>query len=98
MYRQTYAKFHTNGAGIPEHCAYLLPSESKEELSVEEKKKIRGFLKPLDSYGYKKIECENYLATVSAHRGNLKVTSLRLADVIGPFDDSWRFQKYVTWF
>ena len=31
------------------------------------------------------------------HEQKIKVYSLRLPDVIGPFDDSYRFQKYVTW-
>ena len=27
----------------------------------------------------------------------VKVFSLRIPDVLGPFDDSYRMQKYVTW-
>lgn len=65
-------------AGIPEDCAYFKDS---------------SFLKNLDSYGYKKLQCEDFF------RKNLpNLTSLRLPDVIGPFDDTKRVLKYVTWF
>jgi len=42
-------------------------------------------LKELDSYGYKKLECENYLRSVFAN-----LTVLRLPDVIGSFDETHR--------
>ena len=50
-------------------------------------------MKQLDPYGYKKLECENYLCVTFAN-----LTSLRLPDVIGPFDETQRLQKYVAWF
>lgn len=57
---------------------------------------MQKFLKDFDSYGYKKILCEELL-TREAPDHNLEVVALRLADVIGPYDDSYRFWKYVTW-
>lgn len=57
-------------------------------------------LKRSDSYGFKKLlveqeifEWQNQLEGPSKP----KVLSLRLADVIGPWDDSCRFWKYMLW-
>ena len=59
---------------------------------------MREFLRDFDSYGYKKILCEEYFAGYAAqHPGQISFIALRLADVIGPYDESWRFWKYCTW-
>ena len=63
-----------------------LPDISDKELGKKLKKK--------DSYGYKKLQAEQHLIEAL---GKDKVLSLRLADVIGPYDDSCRFWKYLTW-
>lgn len=63
---------------------------------------MREFLNSLDGYGRKKLEveakfaeCEAYFNSV--HHASLRVFMLRLPDVIGPFDDSYRMQKLVLW-
>ena len=56
MYAQTYTfgLLDKNG-GIPEKCAYEEPKECTEEVTDKEFKNIFNFLKPLDSYGFKKL-------------------------------------------
>jgi nucleoside-diphosphate-sugar epimerase len=54
---------------------------------------VQNKLKDKDSYGYRKLEIEQFLSDVNG----LKLLSLRLADVIGPYDDSCRFWKYLLW-
>ena len=49
-----------------------------------------------DSYGFRKLEVEQYLFQ-ELEETETSVLSLRLADVIGPYDDSCRFWKYVLW-
>lgn len=53
-------------------------------------------LKKQDSYGFKKLRGESYIVSQSKlHK--FKLTCLRLADVIGPYDETFRFWKYVAW-
>ena len=52
-------------------------------LSKEEQKK----LKEEDSYGYKKLVAETFLIK-QAEQYKFKYLSLRLADVIGPYDET----------
>jgi len=47
MYRQAYDKY---GEGIPEECGYAC--------SMAKECPVSGFLKPFDSYGFKKALCE----------------------------------------
>ena len=49
-----------------------------------------------DAYGLRKLQVEQQLFTHFADT-DISVLSLRLADVIGPFDDSCRFWKYLMW-
>ena len=56
------------------------------------------FLKDFDSYGYKKILCEELFAKHAAVNSNsIQFVALRLADVIGPYDETHRLWKYLTW-
>ena len=56
------------------------------------------FIKKFDSYGYKKIKCEELLKKYAMDNQNtIEIVALRLADVIGPYDESFRLWKYVTW-
>ena len=57
---------------------------------------MSSFLKDFDSYGYKKILCEERFADYAVNK-DVTFIALRLADVIGPYDESHRFWKYVTW-
>ena len=66
-------------------------------MTAQELANVNDFLKPLDSYGYKKIQCEEVLEEYANTHTNTEVIALRLADVIGPFDDSARLWKYTTW-
>ena len=74
--------------GIPETLGYL----DLETLSGENKKK----LKQQDGYGFKKLRAESYLLKTASAEG-FSVLSLRLADVIGPYDETFRFWKQVIW-
>ena len=57
-----------------------------------------AFLKDFDSYGYKKIKCEELLCEYASVAGEaIEVVALRLADVLGPYDESLRLWKYTTW-
>ena len=58
-------------------------------------------MKKIDSYGFKKLWTEQVFQSFFSNKPNqetsTKFLSLRLADVIGPFDESFRFWKYVLW-
>lgn len=60
----------------------------KENLTPEELKK----LKKQDSYGFKKLLAETLL-----FKTHPRVLSLRLADVIGSFDETFRLWRLVLW-
>ena len=67
------------------------------ELNKNTKKQAKK-LKRQDSYGYKKLLVEQQIFNWAKNIENAPmVLSLRLADVIGPWDDSCRFWKYVLW-
>lgn len=55
--------------------------------------KVVKTLKRQDSYGFQKLESEYVLQKYLKE----KALILRLPDVIGPFDDSSRFWKYLFW-
>lgn len=101
MYRQTYSKYYSTG-GVQEECAYLHLQNLTSPASEQEMELVRDYLHGLDSYGRKKLETEYQFRTL-AERFNVKNTikigvfSLRLPDVIGPFDDSYRLQKLALW-
>ena len=57
-------------------------------MTSEERKR----LKKQDSYGFKKL-----LAEKALFKAFPKVLSLRLADVIGPFDETYRLWRLVLW-
>ena len=102
MYATAYADKMTTG--ITENCAY---SEScllgvnpafSSHVNSEMIANMGKFLKKFDSYGYKKINCEDYLNAIARRNSNMmEVVAMRLADVIGPYDESFRLWKYVTW-
>lgn len=71
--------------GIPESLGYL-----KTKLGKEERRKLRK----QDSYGFKKLQAEELLVKSIPSE---KLLSLRLADVIGPYDETFRFWKQVIW-
>mmetsp|Transcript_21102 Transcript_21102/g.25959 ORF Transcript_21102/g.25959 Transcript_21102/m.25959 type:complete len:138 (+) Transcript_21102:552-965(+) len=59
---------------------------------------MRKFLKDFDGYGYNKISCEEHFTEYATRQSDsISFVALRLADVIGPYDESWRFWKYCTW-
>jgi nucleoside-diphosphate-sugar epimerase len=49
-------------------------------------------LKEFDSYGFKKLEIEEYL-----RQTGINYLSIRLSDVIGPFDETLRSWKQIQW-
>lgn len=71
-------------AGIPEPMGFI----EKEKLTPEQLKK----LKKQDSYGFKKLLAETLI--IKTHP---RVLSLRLADVLGPFDETFRLWRLVLW-
>lgn len=50
-------------------------------------------LKKQDSYGFKKLLAEQYLISATQN----KCLCLRLADVIGPYDETFRFWKQLIY-
>ena len=77
----------------------------KEEQSIlPNSKEDRKSMKRMDSYGYNKIQIENYILENYGNGSNSNNTNnnpvfifLRLPDVIGEYDDSYRMWKYVEW-
>lgn len=71
MYKQAYGALIEQG-GITEECTYspaLLESVSsayKANITPDMQASMQGFLKPLDSYGYNKIICEELLTREAA--------------------------------
>lgn len=89
MYRETYSKHYATG-GLKEDLAYANLKDGSQS------DKAASFLHSLDSYGRRKLETEERLSKLAETTG-VKVWSLRLPDVIGPYDDSYRLQKLVLW-
>ena len=51
-----------------------------------------------DSYGDKKLKCEELLRELHQRNpGEFPFITLRLPDVIGPYDDSNRYWLYLRW-
>jgi len=57
----------------------------------------RRRLRKADSYGCKKLEAEEALAKGLAEAPESRGVALRLPDVIGPFDDTYRLWSYWHW-
>ncbi|KYK70984.1 NAD dependent epimerase/dehydratase family protein, partial [Toxoplasma gondii TgCatPRC2] len=73
-----------------------LPSVS-EDFAVRPKERQRvALLKKKDTYGHNKLAVEEILREQANATGR-PVACLRLADVIGPFDDTDRFWTYFWW-
>ncbi|KAL8438446.1 hypothetical protein Efla_002196 [Eimeria flavescens] len=53
-------------------------------------------LQKMDSYAHEKLKCEELLSEFAAERKQ-RVVALRLADVIGPYDDTHRLWSYWWW-
>ena len=103
MYSQAYSS-HIALGGISEECAYS-PTQLKSisptyssHVNPLMYSEMETFLKDFDSYGYKKILCEELFAKHAAQNNTtIEFVALRLADVIGPYDETHRLWKYVTW-
>ena len=82
---------------VYEVCDITHSLPSKETDSVRpvslEKQKV---LKKQDSYGHKKLECEELLQMKFRQTG-MKYLILRLADIIGPKDSTDRWWTYQLW-
>lgn len=50
-----------------------------------------------DRYGHKKLQCEEVLANYRQNKGGPKYISLRLPDVVGPRDNTYRWWIYQLW-
>ena len=62
----------------------------------DDKKKAKK-LQDKDSYGFRKLLVEQEVLRWGQKNAGTRILSLRLADVMGPWDDSCRFWKYVLW-
>lgn len=82
------------GEGRPKGGRALI--ETDAVLPTDEKEVAR--LKKRDSYGYKKLKCEQYLRRKSSEYKSFATTCLRLSDVIGPYDDTDRLWSTCLWF
>lgn len=72
---------------------YVAEAESERPSS----KKVRHRLQKADSYGDGKLEAEEALAAGLLEVPGCRGVSLRLPDVIGPFDDTGRLWAYWHW-
>eukprot|EP01100_Stratorugosa_tubuloviscum_P011420 TRINITY_DN5090_c2_g1_i1.p1 TRINITY_DN5090_c2_g1~~TRINITY_DN5090_c2_g1_i1.p1 ORF type:complete len:396 (-),score=151.64 TRINITY_DN5090_c2_g1_i1:60-1247(-) len=69
----------------------------KEEDAIRpQNEDLRNKLAKGDSYGHKKMKCEEFLIQ-TFQQIQFPYTSLRLPDVIGPYDGTDRFWKYQLW-
>lgn len=79
------------------------PRGSAEQVVAEceavrpEDESARRRLGKADSYGDKKLEAEEALAAGLAEFPGSRGVALRLPDVIGPFDDTYRLWSYWHW-
>jgi nucleoside-diphosphate-sugar epimerase len=64
---------------------------------IKDNKKKAKKLREKDSYGFRKLLVEQELLRWGQKNKETRILSLRLADVIGPWDDSCRFWKYILW-
>lgn len=92
---------------ISTDSVYMVCKNKDEEDYNERKRKEEESIRPtdiewsnklnkLDSYGHNKFEAEEEL--MNEYKNNkMKVVSLRLPDVFGPFDTSDRHWRYQLW-
>jgi nucleoside-diphosphate-sugar epimerase len=64
---------------------------------VKNDKKKAKKLQDKDSYGFRKLLVEQEVLRWGQKNAETRILCLRLADVIGPWDDSCRFWKYILW-
>mmetsp|Transcript_12345 Transcript_12345/g.18415 ORF Transcript_12345/g.18415 Transcript_12345/m.18415 type:complete len:367 (+) Transcript_12345:480-1580(+) len=68
----------------------------EEDAKRPETKELYDKFKRKDKYGHKKLKCEEYLDRKSKELG-FSFASLRLCDVVGPYDDTSRFWSTYLW-
>jgi nucleoside-diphosphate-sugar epimerase len=66
----------------------------EDALLITEPGDLKSKLKQRDSYGYHKLKCESYLKT---RIQNKNYFILRLPDVIGSYDETYRIWNYIYW-
>jgi len=74
-------------AGLTREQDAVRPCESKD----------RELYKQKDDYGNRKLECEEELHTMFNREGGVPYVTLRLPDVIGPRDNTYRWWIYQLW-
>lgn len=59
--------------------------------------KIKEDFRRRDDYGHRKLECEEELERLVDRDGGIPYVSLRLPDVVGPRDNTYRWWIYQLW-
>ena len=60
-------------------------------------KSDQELLKEKDNYGHRKLECEELLDSQSREHDGVPFVTLRLPDVVGPRDNTYRWWLYQLW-
>ncbi|XP_033726249.1 uncharacterized protein LOC117315929 [Pecten maximus] len=68
-------------------------SDAVRPMNAEEKLQMAG----KDDYGHRKLECEEVLVRQRQEEGGVPYVLLRLPDVIGPRDNTYRWWMYQMW-
>lgn len=72
------------------------PIKESDSLRPEKEEDIKKLAKE-EEYGHNKLRCEEYLKSHVYETKSLPYIILRLPDVIGPYDLSYRYWKYLLW-
>eukprot|EP01066_Platyproteum_vivax_P007117 Platyproteum_vivax@DN270_c0_g1_i1.p1 len=74
-------------------CDGVHETEAVRFIDVDIQKKMNA----KDSYGNEKLWCEEYLSFLAQMHNDKLYYSLRLADVLGPYDNTFRLAGYWWW-
>lgn len=75
------------------HTEPSLETDSVRPASAEAREKLEA----RESYGHRKLQCEEILATYRAEKNGPPFVILRLPDVVGPRDNTYRWWIYQLW-
>ncbi|KAH9496041.1 hypothetical protein Btru_014994 [Bulinus truncatus] len=78
---------------IKNHEGLTLESDAIRPESEE----MRASFQASENYGHRKLQCEEYLSQFNSEKCTLPYIILRLPDVIGPRDNTYRWWIYQLW-
>ena len=83
---------------VYEVCDKTHNDPTREEDAVRPSAKSdQEILNQKDNYGHRKLECEEVLAAQSREEDGVPYIALRLPDVVGPRDNTYRWWLYQLW-